>query len=204
MTAAQSIEWWQDSAVDPADVVASRLGGLDLVVSSGLPMPPSDRENARRIVRHGFHAAGLLPLVDQPVGPRPGEPTRALLAGRILFVDHELALELDRQRDVEQQRQRDRERANARMVSIVDRAAAALGLDRNQLLAQRTDHRLSETRFDVQIGGRVTQVWVDDETIARAARDRYDINGPAIAIAQQIRTALVERKLDDEEAGRGR
>lgn len=205
MSAAQALERLvDDGAVDPADVVAARLGGLDMVVSSGLPMIPSDGENARRIVRHGFHAAGLLPDVDQPVGPRPFEPTRALLAGRILFVDHELALEIDHRTQVARQRELDEQQQARRWQSVVDRVSAALGLERDQVTAFRRDHMLFETTFRVTGVGTTLDVQVDDDTIARAARDRHDVNGPAIAVAKQIRAALVERRLDDEEAGRGR
>jgi hypothetical protein len=83
----------------------AEIAGLDVVVTRMLPQPPSPGEDARRIVRHGFADAGLWPTAAGDVGPRPGEPTRAIRIGRQLLVDGDLA---------EQIRDRaDRDRRNA-------------------------------------------------------------------------------------------
>jgi hypothetical protein len=201
-----------DGAVDPADVTAAafdpsrpagRIDGLDLVVSSGLPLEPSPGEIGRRIVRHGFNDAGLLPASCGPVGPRPGDRTRAIRAGSMLFVDRELALEIDRRHRLAQRRRRDEQQQQQRWIAVVDRVSAALGLDRDRVTAFRRDDRLAETTFRVMLSATSwLDVPVDDEVVARAARDRHDVNGPAIAIAKAVRAALVERKLDEEEVGR--
>lgn len=209
-----------DGAVDPADVVGlapydpsrpgGRIDGLDLVVSSGLPIDPSPGEIGRRIARHGFNDAGLLPASCGPVGPKPTDQTRAIRAGSILFVDRELALAIDRRvaadRAREQRRRREaRERMEQeqRWLAVIDRVSAALGLDRDQVTAFRRDDQLFTTTFRVKASATsYVDVPIDDEILARHARDRYDVNGPAIAIAKAVRHALVEQKLDEEEAGR--
>jgi len=53
-------------------------GGIPVYVSDQLPMPPSHREDARRIVRHGM--AEILEWLGEDVGPEPGAPTHILLA----------------------------------------------------------------------------------------------------------------------------
>jgi hypothetical protein len=194
-----------DGEVDPADVVVSRLTGLDLVVTSGLPLLPSDGTNARRIVRHGFHDAGLLPSSCGPVGPRPGEPTRALRAGRILFVDRELALEIDRRAELERRNAAYRDAQALRWRSVLDRTSAALGLDRDRVSAFKRDDRLGEITVRASLDPfDPVDVVVTDEDIARSATSANDINGPAALLVSRLRAALVERRLDDEEAGRGR
>lgn len=66
-------------------------GGLRVVVSPLLPMPPSHKEDARRIVRHGLAArtlsgmtVGVLEWLGEDVGPAPGVPTTALIIGDTL------------------------------------------------------------------------------------------------------------------------
>jgi hypothetical protein len=210
----------RDGAIDPDDIVGSapydpsrpggRIDGLDLVVSSGLPIEPSPGEIGRRIARHGFNDAGLLPASCGPVGPRPGDQTRAIRAGSILFVDRELALAIDRRESAERAREQRRRRderhrleQERRWLAVIDRASAALGLDRDQVKAFRRDDMLFTTTFRVMTSATsYVDVPIDDDVIARSATSAHDVNGPAVAIAKAVRAALVERKLDEEEAGR--
>ncbi|MBT9255397.1 hypothetical protein KMZ30_07400 [Phycicoccus sp. KQZ13P-1] len=59
---------------------------LDVIVSdNGTSRPPTDGEDARRIVRHGM--AEILEWLGEPVGPKPGEPVhRAFLIDRAAFM----------------------------------------------------------------------------------------------------------------------
>lgn len=61
-------------AVEPR--LRDLLAGVPVVAT--LYATPSDVQragaDARRIVRHGFHDAGMLPAAEGPVGPKPGEP----------------------------------------------------------------------------------------------------------------------------------
>jgi hypothetical protein len=50
---------------------------VPVVVSPALPIQPSHREDARRIVRHGY--TDVLAWLGEEVGPKPGELTHALL-----------------------------------------------------------------------------------------------------------------------------
>ncbi len=52
---------------------SSPFDGVQVLISPALPMPPSDREVARRQVRHGY--AEVLAWLGEPVGPKPGEVT---------------------------------------------------------------------------------------------------------------------------------
>lgn len=65
-------------------MTATSLFGLQVVTSDLLPIYPTDSENARRIVRHGL--SDVLEWLGEPVGPRPGEPTDALLIDNSLHV----------------------------------------------------------------------------------------------------------------------
>lgn len=58
--------------------------GLPIVESTALPLHPTHREDARRIVRHGL--ADVLAWLGEHPGPRPGEPTHALIIGGRLLV----------------------------------------------------------------------------------------------------------------------
>ena len=63
------------------------MGGLAVVVSPLLPVPPSPAEEARRIVRHGL--ADVLEWLGEDVGPEPDEPTHAYRAGNTLIASRE-------------------------------------------------------------------------------------------------------------------
>lgn len=61
---------------------------VEVVVSFSLPLSPSFKEDIRRQVRWGLK--DILDWCGIPVGPRPGEPTHALMIGGVLFVSREL------------------------------------------------------------------------------------------------------------------
>ena len=63
--------------------------GIPVYVSPILPTRPSPGEDARRIVRHGL--ADVLAWLGEEVGPKPGVPTRAFLAGGVLLASHEFS-----------------------------------------------------------------------------------------------------------------
>lgn len=54
------------------------FGGLPVVVSPGLPIPPSFGESIRRRVRHGL--ADVLEWCGQDVGPKPDAVTHAVVS----------------------------------------------------------------------------------------------------------------------------
>jgi hypothetical protein len=68
--------------------------GIDVIVSPLLPIPPSDGERARRIVRHGM--ADVLAWLDEEVGPGVDEQTHVILGsdlggdGALAFVSAEM------------------------------------------------------------------------------------------------------------------
>lgn len=64
------------------------LSGLDVVVSPMLGLPPLPGEDGRRIVRHGM--AGILAWLGEDVGPKPGEPTHVVIAGRTAFISEKM------------------------------------------------------------------------------------------------------------------
>lgn len=61
---------------------------IPVVVSTILPFHPSPSEDIGRIVRHGL--ADVLTWLGQEVGPKPGEPTHAMMIGVVLYVSPEL------------------------------------------------------------------------------------------------------------------
>ena len=63
--------------------------GIPVYVSPILPTQPSPGEDARRIVRHGL--ADVLAWLGEKVGPEPGEPTHAFLAGGVLLTSQEFS-----------------------------------------------------------------------------------------------------------------
>lgn len=50
------------------------IGGISVVSSPHCERPPTDAENARRMVRHGL--ADVLEWLGEDVGPRPGDPVQ--------------------------------------------------------------------------------------------------------------------------------
>lgn len=52
-------------------------GGMAVMVSPLLPLPVSPREEARRIVRHGY--AEVLEWLGEEVGPKPGDQVHVVL-----------------------------------------------------------------------------------------------------------------------------
>ncbi len=70
------------------------LMSMPVYVSNALPMPPSTREWARRIVRHGL--ADVLEWLGEDVGPAPDDQTHAIRAGRQFFVSPSLYETLQR------------------------------------------------------------------------------------------------------------
>lgn len=53
--------------------------GFDVFVSDALPIPPTDAQIARRIVRHGL--ADVLEWLGEDVGPAPQAQTHVLMLG---------------------------------------------------------------------------------------------------------------------------
>lgn len=184
---------------------ATVLGAYTVLVSPLLPVEPSPAEIARRIVRHGYHDAGLLPDVEGEVGPRPGDKIRAIEAHGRLFVDAELARELA----AEAARARDRAWAGSRRIARerVDLGVIAqmLGVPWVEALREpdyfRTLYRAHlEPEGAVWTGG--PQVRISDAELAGVVvRDPWRRRA---YIAGKLRKAVVEWKLDEEEAGRTR
>ena len=58
--------------------VTTMTSGVSLVVTPLLPVPPSPREQARRIVRHGMNAGLPWHRDSVPLGPAPDEFTHFL------------------------------------------------------------------------------------------------------------------------------
>jgi hypothetical protein len=63
------------------------LTDMRVIVSDALPTYPSHREDARRIVRHGY--ADVLAWLGEEVGPKPGAPTHVYRTARSLIVSPE-------------------------------------------------------------------------------------------------------------------
>lgn len=61
-----------------AGPLADQLG-VKVVVSNVLPILPTPRQDATRIVRHGL--ADWVAYIGEQVGPKPGEPIHALMIG---------------------------------------------------------------------------------------------------------------------------
>lgn len=64
------------------------VAGIPMVISSALPLHPSDGEVARRLVRHGM--AGILDWLGQDVGPAPDTLTHAYSTGGRMIVSAEM------------------------------------------------------------------------------------------------------------------
>lgn len=60
------------------------IGGIPVVASDQLPIPPTDGEVARRIVRHGL--ARVLEQLGEKVGPKPEAQTHAMILSGTMFV----------------------------------------------------------------------------------------------------------------------
>lgn len=182
---------------------ATTLGTMRVLVTPVLPIEPSPGEIARRIVRHGFNDAGLLPFAEGDVGPKPGDRIRALEIHGALYVDAELGEQLKREGELARDRAwaEGRERARVRVELAV--IAQMVGVER--VVAYRVEHQLDRTLYRIPsgedlAGDWVAEVWIDHDDLRRAGdewqRRKY--------VATRLRAALVEAKLDDEEAGRGR
>lgn len=64
---------------------ALSLASIPVITSGVLPLTPSPGQDARRIVRHGL--ADVLAWLGEPVGPKEGEKTHAVLINGHLHVD---------------------------------------------------------------------------------------------------------------------
>lgn len=177
------------------------ITGLEVVVSPVLPAPPSDREQARRIVRHGYADAGMWAKTLGDVGPRPGVPTRALLAGRQLIVDRLLAEEirdaLTRRREQAEARKRRAAQQRADLQAI----ATSLGV-RHVSAVREPDYGRTTYRAHLEAEGELADtvdVRFEDHELVRHPNTTAVI----AAVAHSLRRALVERKLDEEQAARG-
>lgn len=179
---------------------ATVVGTMRVLVSPILPIEPSPGEVARRIVRHGFHAAGLLPDVDQPVGPKPGDRIRALEIHGALYVDAALGEELK----AEAARSRERAWADGRRAARerVDLGVIAGMIGVPHVTALREPDYL-RTLFRAHLEPEGTtwtggpQIRIDDEDLAR-----LDPWKRRAFVATRLRQAVVEWKLDDEEGAR--
>jgi len=76
------------------DPAAAWTPGVPIVVSDALPLPPSHREVARRLVRHGL--ADVLDWLGERVGPEPDAPTHALYANPDPYIGDRVALFVSR------------------------------------------------------------------------------------------------------------
>lgn len=72
-----------------------RLDGIPVLIHPALPMHPSPREDARRMVRHGL--ADVLAWLGEDVGPEPGAATHVMYVadpagggGEVLAISWEL------------------------------------------------------------------------------------------------------------------
>lgn len=63
--------------------------GMPVVVSDALPTHPGELEDVRRRVRHGL--ADVIEWCGDAVGPKPGEPTHAILMNGRLHVSRVIA-----------------------------------------------------------------------------------------------------------------
>lgn len=79
------------------EVARMTIGGIRVLVTDALPITPSDGENARRMVRHGM--AEILDWLGEEVGPKPGDPTHAMLIGDTLHASRTFAFRLKQEAD---------------------------------------------------------------------------------------------------------
>lgn len=176
------------------------IAHLEVVVDAGLPIRPSDREQAKRIVRHGFADAGLWPRACGNVGPRPGAPTRALQIGRQLLVDRLLFDEIRAAREHRAARHDSQRRQ--RLQELADLQTIATGIGVRQVTAVREpDYRRTTFRAHLEPEGAPfagVTVRFDDADMAR----HRNTTAVIVAVATALRAALVEHKLDEEDAGR--
>ena len=186
------------TAAPPLD----QLIGVDVVPSRMLPAPPSPGEDARRIVRHGFADAGYWPAAAGEVGPRPGVPTRAILMGRTLLVDYQLADEIRDRVDVARRNTESRRRRQAQELADLQAIATSLGV-RAVTAHREPDYARTLYRAHTEPEGAVwkggPQVRIDHDELRRLRNTSAVI----AYVAHRLRQALVEHKLDDEEAARG-
>lgn len=182
------------ASADPLQ--AARLGS-PVVVSSLLPRPPSDREVARRIVRHGYHDAGLLAPAAGDVGPRPHEQIRALWVDGTIHVDAALAQQLREDRLIAHARHVADAQRRAQDRAYLQAIATSLGV-RKVTAHREPDYMRTLYRAHLEPEGTVwtggPQVRIDDDDMPDAA-DRY---GAVAYVAGRLRTALAEHKLDEE------
>jgi hypothetical protein len=68
--------------IRPLTGAAAVLAGIQVIESDLLPIYPTHRQDATRIVKHGL--ADVLEWLGEKVGPMPGEPTHMLMIGRDL------------------------------------------------------------------------------------------------------------------------
>lgn len=204
--------------------------GTPVIVSSALPFQPSPAEDARRIVRHGFARARtetgracFYPDSLGEVGPPPGEPTEAMWLGDRVAVSAELAERLKaeeaRRADVEARNRIWKAVEDRRWRKITDgiRAAINVGLGYSwggpvtAVTSYRLDIRLDETYFRAHLESELEEIHgvtyaMTHEDIRRAldGGDAELVRVVANALLIGVRRHLAERKIDDEEAGRGR
>ena len=73
---------------------AARIFGYRIIVNEVLPVLPSPRVEATRIVRHGL--ADVLAWLGEPVGPKPKEELHVHMAPGHMFVSQQVYKALER------------------------------------------------------------------------------------------------------------
>lgn len=187
---------------------ATTFGTMRVLVTPVLPIEPSPAEVARRIVRHGAFAARKetgygAHFADSlgDVGPKPGDKIRAIQIHGALYVDAQLAEELKAEgaRARERAWAEGRERAKIR----IELQVIAQMVDVPRVVAYQVDHKLDQTLYRIPTGEDLAgdwaaEAWIDHEDLRRAGDDWQRRK----LVATRLRAALVEAKLDDEEAAR--
>lgn len=83
------------------EVARTTIGGINVLVTDALPISPTDGVNARRMVRHAFAntsldgmSVSILDWLGEDTGPKPGDPTHAMLIGNTLHASRTFARRL--------------------------------------------------------------------------------------------------------------
>lgn len=185
------------TAMPPVD----ELAGLDIVVSPALPMQPSPAEDARRIVRHGYHDAGMWPAAAGEVGPRPGAPTRAMKIGRQLLVDRLLVDEIRREQDRRRHRAERERRRREQELADLQAIATSIGVRRVTAYDYPDVERMI---YRAHLGPEGTYGVHVDVSLPWGKLARHPNTSERIAyVAAQLRTKLAEYRVDEEAAARG-
>jgi hypothetical protein len=201
--------------VDPE--VAARLG-TPVSVSPLLPIRPGYLEDTRRYVRHAYADAGYWAESLGDVGPRPGEPIRALWTVTGIVVDADLFAELRLLQEQRSARYIAQHRERRRWEAITNAIQTVLniqipGRPVARVRSYVVDHRLDETVFRVHLDRdpelEATKAGVTygvhHEDIRRLVGEGGDpalVREVARRLEGPIRRHLAEIKVADEDAAR--